>query len=191
MAYIAETVNAAATKRFNISGQFFALLTASANLAKVRFYRHNAIIEELETLGAGLRFEGKFDGVEFVAGAGATDIAFHVSDNKVEYDRGAASVDVLSIAGQQGAYTEAGVTVTNAVGGVLLKAANSVARCLIIQNQDAAGNLWLNKTGGAAIANNTCTKLAPGETLILDYPPTSAIYAISDAATCSVHVSEG
>lgn len=97
---------------------------------------------------------------------------------------------VAGLPAEQGGYTQSAATVTNASG--LLVAANSARRVLLISNQSAPGNIYLNMAGAAATVAGGI-KIAAGGVLLLDrYPPSGAIYAIGDiASNPSVIVAEG
>lgn len=100
------------------------------------------------------------------------------------------SVTVTGLPDEQGAYAQSTATVTNASG--LLVAANAARRTLLISNQSATGNIYLNIAGAAATVAGG-VKIAAGGVLLLDrYPPSGAIYAIGDiASNPSVIVAEG
>jgi len=97
---------------------------------------------------------------------------------------------VAGLPAEQGGYTQAAETVTNASG--MLLAANSARRVLLISNQSATGNIYLNLSGAAATVAGGI-KIAAGGVLLLDrYPPSGEIYAIGDiASNPSVIVAEG
>lgn len=103
---------------------------------------------------------------------------------------GSITASVSNLPAQQGAMTQAAATVTNASGQLLAAKANR--RVLIVQNNDATGNIFVNLTGVAATVANGI-KIAPGGSLILDvYAPSAAITAIGDiASNANVIVIEG
>lgn len=87
-------------------------------------------------------------------------------------------------------HTQAAVTVTNASGALL--AANANRRYLQIQNQDAAGTIWVRTDGGgAATADGACVQIGPGESWSPAVPPLGALTAIGDlASNATVNVIE-
>ena len=81
----------------------------------------------------------------------------------------------------QAAFTNASATVTNASASLV--AANASRKFLLIQNKDAAGNIYLNLGGAAATVANG-VKIPPGGSLLLDNSvPTGAVFAIGDIAS--------
>jgi hypothetical protein len=89
-----------------------------------------------------------------------------------------------------GAMTQASANVTNASGQLL--AAKATRRLLLVQNNHATANIYLNLEGAAAtIAAGV--KLGPGGSLLLDnYVTSAAIFAIGDiASNTAVTVVEG
>lgn len=75
----------------------------------------------------------------------------------------------------------------NAVGvaSAQLVAANAARRFLLIQNTDAAANVFLNVAGAAAVLNQG-VKLSPGASVLFDVAtPGGAVFAIASAATAA------
>lgn len=97
---------------------------------------------------------------------------------------------VAGLPAEQGAYTQAAVAVTNASG--LLLAANSARRTLLISNNSATGDIYLNLAGAAATVA-AGHRIKAGDAMLLDrYPPAGAIYAIGSIANNpDIVVSEG
>lgn len=95
----------------------------------------------------------------------------------------------LEVSSRASSYDQKNVVVN--VASVLLLAANSARRFLLVQNNHSAFNLWLNLKGAAATTNGV--KLPPGGSILLDSAcPTGAIYAIGEtAANMYVVVVEG
>lgn len=100
------------------------------------------------------------------------------------------SISVQNFPASQGAFTSAGATVANASGQLL--AANANRRYLEIQNNGAAGAIFVNVAGVAATVSNG-RKIQPGESWVLrGYVPAAAVFAIGDAASnANVVVIEG
>ena len=87
----------------------------------------------------------------------------------------------ITVAGQNGAFTNANKTVTNASGQLL--AANASRRYLLIQNNDSAGDIYV-RLDGATATTATGVKIAPGGSYeIQGYAPTGAITAIGSIAS--------
>lgn len=75
----------------------------------------------------------------------------------------------------------------NAVGvaSAQLVAANAARRFLLIQNTDAAADVFLNVAGAAAVLNQGI-KLSPGASVLFDVAtPDGAVFAIASAATAA------
>lgn len=101
-----------------------------------------------------------------------------------------AALESVSINNQQGPFTSTAKTVTNASGSMV--AANAARRYLLIQNNHATGNIFVNLAGVAATTANG-VKIAPGGSLELQgYVPNGQIFAIGDiASNTAVLVVEG
>lgn len=97
---------------------------------------------------------------------------------------------VAGLPAEQGGYTQAAATVTNA--SAQLVAAKADRRFLLIQN-NGTGDIYLNLAGDAATTASGVKIAAAGGVLLLDrYTPTAAIYAIgSIASNPSIIVVEG
>jgi len=87
----------------------------------------------------------------------------------------------MTLAGQQGAFTSTQKTVTNASASMI--AANAARRYLLIQNNDAAGDIYINLAGAAATTLNSI-KIAAGSSYECQgYVPTGAVFAIGSIAS--------
>lgn len=88
------------------------------------------------------------------------------------------------------AYVPQKVTVGSVTGAVL--AANAARKYLLIQNPNAAGNVFLRTDGAAAVADATAFKLAPGQTWEPPVAPNNAITGITDTGgNLDIHVIQG
>lgn len=87
----------------------------------------------------------------------------------------------LQIVGQQGAFVHAQKTVTNASAQML--AAKTNRRYLLVQNNDAAGDIWIRLDGTAATAATGIKIPAGGSYECQGYAPTGAIMAIGSIAS--------
>lgn len=156
-------------------GDFFRLLHASQAL-KVRFYlggREVAIADGV-TGGYAEQFREKFDRVRLES-ATAQSVQFVVRDgNRVDFDQ-------PPNGNVSGAFAHAAHVVTNASGQLL--AANVVRRYLLVQNNDAGGDVWVRVDGAAAVVGQG-VKIAPGGSWeIAGYVPTGAVMAIGSVAS--------
>lgn len=172
-----------------IPATFFQLMDA-AGTVDIEVIREHSVIGNAAGVSEGFSFGGADE--ELFHAVNITSATTQTL--KICLSRGSADlrqiVGNVTINDQQGTHTQTAATVTNASG--LILAANATRRFLMVQNHDTAANMWLATDGAAAVADGSCIKIGPGATLILDaYPPTGALYAISDAATMQAHVSEG
>lgn len=183
------TLNAGAgssTKFYQLGNYFHLLETAGA--VDINFYKRGAIFAEARGMEAGFYAEpkGGFDEIEIVS-ASAQAIKFAISDGTGGYNR---TTGTVSLSGQQGVFAQAAHTVTNASGQLLAAKANR--RTLLVQNNHAAGNIFVTTDGSAATASNGI-KITPGSLILLDvFCPTGSINAIGDiASNADVVVVEG
>jgi hypothetical protein len=183
-----QTISAGETWVIDAVASNFRLLETSGAVT-VKFYRHGAEVGAADDMEAGFSSDGElFERVTIYSGT-TQAVKFSVSDGGMKYDRSSGSVSVTNYS-QQGAYTQAPATVTNATGQLL--AANPARHALMIQNKDAAGNIFVTLSGAAATLTNGF-KIAPGANMILDvFAPTGAIMAIGDiASNANIVVAEG
>lgn len=87
---------------------------------------------------------------------------------------------VAGLPAEQGSYTQAAATVTNASGQLL--ASKSNRRILIVQN-NGSGDIYLDMTGAAATTAGLKVAAAGGVLVLDRYPPTAAINAIGSIAS--------
>lgn len=190
MPTISDTIAANGSKRFNVSGQYFALIRADYAPASIRFFNRFAVMDSVELLEAGVKYSGDIHAIEITAGALGCDFQFYLGENDFEYNRGAASVDITSIAAPALTLAQTAASVTTVSG--LLLAAKADRRFLMVQNNDVSATVYLNVAGAAATVNGL--KLLPGASVIFDVAtPATAIYAISSVNTAAnaVAVIEG
>lgn len=187
MKTISITFTAGQSIPFELLGNYFHLLETTAGV-DVSFMRDGAEISKAQNMEFGFfaKPEGGFTGL-MLSSAAAQSIKIAVGMGDGGYNRTTGSVSII---GNQGAHVQAGVVVTNASGLMLQSRASR--RSLIIQNKDAAGNIYVNLSGLAATVANGL-KIAPGGSLVLDgYVPWGAVYAIGDIANnANVVVIEG
>ena len=183
------TVTAGQRLEFHEPGDFFRILAATSTV-NVEFYAKGKEIAEAVGVGAGYaeKFDlGEFDRIAITSAAAQTIQFVTRLGNVVQYDAppvgnvtvvGTASVNVMN---SSGAFTQAQKTVTNASGALL--AAKTGRRYLLIQNNDAAGIVYVNLAGATA-AEAGGIKIEPGGSLeIQGFCPSGAINAIGSIAS--------
>lgn len=150
-------------------------------------------IDTEDEQGAGLDFnlvegedvlleDSEFKRLRITNKAGSeTNIVLLVGKNvKVNSAKVSGSVSVTTIVPSRSTVTQSQVTVTSTAAQLI--AANSVRSYLMIQNRDAVGNIYLNFSTTATIANGF--KLGPGESFVAESNMfTSAVSAIGDLAS--------
>lgn len=174
-----QTMEAGSTWVINFHAETFRLLETSGAVT-VRFYQNGAEVGAADDMEAGFSADGQhFDKIT-VYSSTAQSVKFSLSDGGMKYDRMAGTVSVSNLGAASGAFVNEAKTVTNVSGQMI--AANAARRFLMVQNNDAAGNIYVRLDGGAATVG-TGVKIAPGASLILDiYAPTGAVMAIGDIA---------
>jgi hypothetical protein len=180
--YYLNAIPASGKWEIHGAGRFFRIMR-TGGLVAVGVYRNGSLIATVENVQGGLWRRGEFDKLivrNQIAAANVVEVV--TDDDEMGYDS-------FSIAGQQGAYTQAAATVTNVSGQLL--AANSNRRVLLIQN-NGTGDIYLNLAGAAATVGNGI-KLGPGQSYEASgYCPSAAIMAIgSIASNPNVVVVEG
>lgn len=177
------TINAGALLTFNEPGDFFRLMEA-AGIVTLRFYRNGAEISTAEGVGEGYAETFKsqqFD--KFSIASASTQTLQFVSrlGNTVEYDK--PPTGTVTLAGMQGAYTQAQATVTSASTSLL--AAKADRRYLLIQNNHATADIFVTLDGSAATLAKGI-KIGPGASYeAAGYCPSGQIFAIGSIATQS------
>jgi len=175
---------------FYEDADFFRLMAATDTI-KVEYYRQGAEVAEANNVGAGYaeRFtNGKFDRIAITT-TNAQTITFATRlGNEVYYDT--PPVGNVNITNTNGAFTNTQVTVTNA--GTQIDAASPSRRYLLIQNNDAVGDIYVRLDGVAATLT-TGVKIPAGGTYELQgFVPTGAITAISSiASNANIVIVEG
>lgn len=177
-------------QRFNTPGRLFRLLS-TVNPVKVEAYLGGAVVSVAEDVEGGFWFtqEQGFDAVAITTAA-SEQVKFLIGESDAGFDRTVGTVSVSNLQGVNGAFTNAQKTVTNASAELL--AANAARRYLLIQNNDAAGDIYVRLDGGTA-TTGTGVKIAAGGSYELQgYVPTGQINAIgSIASNANVVVVEG
>ena len=191
----AQTFAGATTWVLNVPGKYFTTLQCS-NAINVRFYKGGKQLDlgQITGLLAGLEVmlgeisdtEAAFTRVEIDVSAADT-VTIGIGNGQARYNRSQGSVAVTNVSG---AFVNAQKTVTNA--SATLQAANTARRYLLIQNNDATGDIYVRLDGTAATIG-TGVKVAAGASYELQgYVPTGAITAIgSIASNANIVVVEG
>lgn len=159
---------------------FFRLLQANYSLTVI-YYANGKEVAKAEGVTGGYseKFNAEFDKITIISSA-AQSVQFVTRlGNIVTYDQ--PPNGLVTVTNINGAFTNSNATVTNA--SAQLVAANAARRYLLIQNKDAAGNVYVTCDGTAATAANGI-KIAPWASLELQgFVPTGAIMALGDIAS--------
>lgn len=179
--YQRVTLAAGVAVEFQESADFLRVLECSQPYLQIVFYRGGQEIARAENVGEGyaetiparfdrIRLNSSVDSiVDFVMRLGAS----------VSYDK--PPTGTVTLANSNGAFTHAAKTVTNASAQML--ALNPNRKYLLIQNNDASGDIYVRLDGGVATAG-TGIKLAAGASYECQgYTPTGAVTAIGSIAS--------
>lgn len=186
-----ETYNAGAGSltEFIERGDFFRLMESEGECT-VYFYRAGRELFRSERVTGGYaeQFREEFDAIKIYT-ATAQELKFAMRlGNIVSYD--APPVGRVTLENMAGAYSQAAAEVTNASGQLL--AANASRRYLLVQNNHATADLYVNLAGAAATTAAGVKIPAGGSLELAGYVPTAAITAIgSVASNTAVVVVEG
>lgn len=176
------TSGVAEAKEFTEQGDFFRVMSATAAVDVIFYDATGAELARSEGVQSGYaeRFRGRKFGKVRITSATAQAIQFVVRDeNEVFYDQ--PPNGQVTVTNVRGAFTSTQKTVTNASGSLV--AANAARRYLLVQNNDAAGIVYVNLQGATATAVNG-VKLNPGDSLELQgYVPDNGITAIGSIAS--------
>jgi hypothetical protein len=169
-------------------GDFFRLMHTAAEV-DVFFYRAGREIARAESVTGGYaeRFGVAFDRIA-IASAVAQSVQFVCRDgNEVHFD--APPMGLVTVANTGGAFSQAAAVV--GVASAQLLAANPARRFLLIQNNDAAGDIYITVDGSAATAAHGLKIAAGGALELAAFVPVGAIHAIGSGAGLAVVVVEG
>ncbi len=178
--YVKQTINAGQRLEFVEACDFFRLLAAE-NTINIEFYRNGAEISEAFEIGAGYaeRVPEGFDKIAITSTV--TQIIKFVTRQGAEVRYDTPPNGLVTVTNVNGAFTHQVSTVTNASGQ--LRAANAARRYLMVQNNDASGDIFVRLDGATATVANGI-KLAAGQALELsNFVPTGAITAIGSLAS--------
>jgi len=173
-------IGAGQTIEQNLLGNYFHLLETTAPV-DINFMMNGAIQSTAKNMEFGFfsKPSSGFDGLFFTS-ATAQTIKIAVGFGDGGYNRTTGSVQVI---GQQGAFTQGRVNLTNVNQTII--AANAACKYLLLQNNDAAQVMRVTLNGVAATAAQGF-RVQPGGTLELSgYQASGAINAIMEAATAA------
>ena len=172
---INETIQAGQTLEFTEKADFFRILAAGSPLT-IMFYRGGGEVARAENVGAGYseKFDVPFDKVIFRSVVTNAISTVTRLGNEVTYDQppnGAVN----------GSFSQTQKTVANATGQLM--SANTKRRYLLIQNNDAAGEIFIRLDGVAATITNGIKIEAAGSIELTGFVPTGEIMAIGSIAS--------
>jgi hypothetical protein len=173
---ISTFFSAGETKEFFGVGDYFRLLSTSQPVDVTFYYQGRELSEALNVLaGYGERLRaGTFDRVAIFSPTAQTVQFVTREGADVQYDRGAASVEVTNNFGN---FTQGQATVTNS-NQVIWAARNR--RYLMIQNRSATGTIWVAIDGNPSTTARGI-RLGPGDSYELaGYCTNAQLQAIGD-----------
>lgn len=179
--HITTTMGAGQRLEFFGEGDFFRLMNAT-NSVDVSYYFNGAEIAEASGVGAGYaeRFTNrKFDRVAITSATAQTVQIATRNGNEVFYDT--PPVGNVAITNVNGAFTNVQATVTSA--SATIDAASPSRRYLLIQNNDASGDIFVRLDGGVATTLTGVKIPAGGSYELTGFVPTGAITAIGSIAS--------
>lgn len=179
--FITTPISAGALLEFYEPADFFRLLEATDPVT-VTYYKAGAEVAKAEGVGEGYAEEfdsGEFDRFTLYSATSQTLQFVARLGNKVGYDK-PPNGDV-TITNTGGAFTQSQKTVTNASGQVF--AAKAARRYLLIQNNDASGDVYVTLDGTTATTAKGIKIAAGGSYECQNFCPTGAINAIGSIAS--------
>ncbi len=188
--HVKTTIGAGQRIEFVEQADFFRILSASQPIT-VEIYRHGAEVSEAVEIGAGYaeKIPDGFDKIAITSATAQTIQFVTRIGGDVRYDT--PPTGNVTITNTAGAFTHAAPTITSA--SAQLRPANSARRYLLIQNNDASGDIFVRLDGAAATAANGIKVASGGGSYELQgFVPNGAITAIgSIASNANVIVVEG
>lgn len=182
-----QTFAGSATWPLNVPGNYFTILSCT-NPVNVRLFKNGKKLElgEVKALLAGLEVgplvpgDGlpySFDRVEIDATAADT-ITVAIGNGQARYNRSNGNVAITNV---NGAFVNTAATVTNASQSLV--AANAARRYLLIQNNDASGDIFVTVDGTAATLAKGI-KIKAGQSYEAQgFVPTGQVFAIGSLAS--------
>lgn len=195
MQTFSQSFTSSTTWTLNVPGKYFTTLACS-NPINVRFYKGGKQLDlgQISQLLAGLEVtlgnigdtEAAFDRIEIDVN-GTDTVQVGIGNGQARYNRSQGSVAITNV---NGAFTQIQKTVTNA--NAILVPNNSARRYLLIQNNDAIGDIYVNLAGAGATLASGLKIPAGGSYECQGYLPTGYIFCIgSIASNANVVVVEG
>lgn len=192
-----QTFAANTTWELNVPGKYFTTLECTLPV-NVRFYKGGTLLDagDIRGLLSGLECtmgeindrQPAFDRVQIDVQAGDT-VKVGIGNGQSRYNRGSASVSIVqNKAPQSAAFDNQNKSVT--LASTTLLAANPARQFLLIQNQAAAGTIWV--AFGKAATTTAGVRIVAGGLLLLDAVCTTQdVRVIGDVAHSSVVTVEG
>lgn len=178
---ITTSLTAGERKEYYEPADFFRILEAT-DPVDVTFYYQGKEVAEADgvTEGYAEKFrEGTFDRFSITSATAQTVQFVARLGNDVAYDK--PPQGDVNIINTGGAFTQSQKTVTNASGQVF--AAKASRRYLLIQNNDASGDVYVTLDGTAATTAKGIKLAAGGSIEIQGFAPTGQINAIGSIAS--------
>lgn len=178
--HIKTTMTAGQRVEFQEQSDFFRILDL-AGVVDVEFYKMGAKVSEALGISAGYaeKFTDGFDKIAITSATAQTIQLVTRLGNEVRYDK--APVGNTTINTVASTFTNSQKTVTNASG--TLVAANANRRYLLIQNNDAAGDIFV-RLDGVTATTATGVKIEAGGSYALEtLVPNGAVTVIGSIAS--------
>lgn len=170
---VSVTFAAGESRLFHLVGSYFELIDAPSAVNVILTDRAGAQRGRMMAAEASFNLKNtEFETVQLTS-ATAQTIRFAYGTGEAGTRRAAGSV---SIANVSGAFDHLAHTVTNA--SAQLRAADATRRYLLIQNNDASGDIYVRLDGAAATVANGIKIPAGGSYELQGFVPTGAITAI-------------
>lgn len=189
--YQSLTLAAGVAVEFVDQADFFRVLDAATPDLTLIFYRNGKEVGRALNVGSGYAEQfrgGSFDKLRISSTAGGVVNFVTRLGNDIRYDK--PPTGNVAVTNVNGAFTNAQVTVTNA--STTIDAASPLRRYLLIQNNDATGDIYVRLDGVAATLLTGVKIPAGGSYEITGYVPNGAITAIgSIASNANVVIVEG
>jgi hypothetical protein len=178
--HISTPMTAGQRIEFVEQSNFFRILDL-AGFVNIEFYKNGGKVSEAIGITAGYaeRFSDSFDKIAITSATAQTIQFVTRLGNEVRYDK--APVGNTTINNVASTFTNTQKTVTNASGTIV--AANANRRYLLIQNNDASGDIYV-RLDGVTATTETGLKIEAGASYELaNLVPNGAITAIGSIAS--------
>jgi len=176
---VSVTFGAGDSRLFALTGEYFEIIDAPTPIDVVLSDFNGAQRARMSQASASFYSKGVKFGVIQITSAAAQTIRFAYGSGETGTRRATGSMTIsgdVTLANQNGGFTQAQATVTNA--STSLAAAKANRRYLLIQNNDSSGAIFVTLNGVAATLLNGI-KIDPlGSFEIQGYAPTGQIFAI-------------